>query len=1198
MRPRLGALALALLPLACVARDGQVTSPSLTARSALGAAPPSEVATWTRVAGDYSPDPRVGQAAAYDSNRKVVMVFGGAAALSGDVQTPRQDVWEWNPARGAWRNRTGGGLMPDARSEAAVVYDSARDRFIMFGGRAGSGSDFQDTWEWNPSDGTWTEKTVAGPKPDPRARHAMVYDEKRKVVVLFGGGRTVQATDAATASDVAAIAVAFASTWEYEPVSAAWTDRTPAGAASSPAARYDAGMAWDSKRNLAVLFGGMQKKDDGVDGSPKQDTWEWDGSTGTWTERTLAGNKPSPRFGHGMACDPGRGNMVVFGGYDINTGNALDDLWDWEPQTGTWTERPASASMPSGRVWASLVALGDSTPPRMELVAGSHTADSMSGTSGTSSLFNEVWDLDPSAGTWVKRPTLCAGPAPRSGHAMATDLDTGKIYLFGGAGSASLLNDLWVWSGADWSQCDAAGTSPPVRAEAAMAYDPVRKSLIVFGGTDGSHGSRTGVAPALADTWEWNIAKAAWTQVKAAGMPPGRMDAVMVTDPKRGRIVMVGGGDWGRIPAWADSPDSQSALFDDVWEWNGSTSTWTDVTPPVGLPGPRMLSPAVAVWDTGRGKLVAWDNYDTNQIFEWDPSSHAWTPASFLSPSGPVPSTGAAFDAGRLRMVALGSDSSSTFELDTAAGQWSSRPEPLALQHRTATALAYDNKRAAVVLFGGIGDAAGLRDDTWEYKVTGLGNGTACSGDFANRCASGNCVDGVCCESASCTAACQACNVPDKLGTCAAVAPGIEVAGSCSAETACDGTGKCKAAGGSTCASGAECASGFCSDGVCCDTACKGTCMSCKIPGRIGTCSPYQAGTDPETECGAGTGICKSSCDGLGKCAFPTTACEPCGRCDGLGTCTENYYSPHCNGTGGAGAGGKTGAGGGSGAGGAGGKGGAGAGGSSGAGGASGGSAGGVSSAGVDGSAGFANSGGNHGTGGSDLADAASDGAADTGDAPALGGVDSGGPLAPGTGGSTYDGGGSLLDGGGAVPDGGVGADVRTTVAIQNRGCACHLGKGPAPASGWMLLLGGLGLLLAVRDRCRKKHRGHRGHGAGQDESPDPSSCSSASELLTSACVPVSGSVSGSDQGVAVCVGGSRERERTRSAIRIPAHAHALAHADRDPRVAHEHARALAHSTLDPPTASFWLWPSGCDGSSVVKGSDTLRIRCSRRNSQ
>ena len=63
------------------------------------------------------------------------------------------------------------------------------------------------------------------------------------------------------------------------------------------------------------------------------------------------------------------------------------------------------------------------------------------------------------------------------------------------------------------------------------------------------------------------------------------------------------------------------------------------------------------------------------------------------------------------------------------------------------------------------------------------------------------------------------------------------------------------------CGTGADCPSGFCVDGVCCNTACNGTCQSCNVPGSPGTCTPIAAGTDPAGECGAG-----AACDGLGNC--------------------------------------------------------------------------------------------------------------------------------------------------------------------------------------------------------------------------------------------------------------------------------------------------------------------------------------------
>ena len=51
---------------------------------------------------------------------------------------------------------------------------------------------------------------------------------------------------------------------------------------------------------------------------------------------------------------------------------------------------------------------------------------------------------------------------------------------------------------------------------------------------------------------------------------------------------------------------------------------------------------------------------------------------------------------------------------------------------------------------------------------------------------------------------------------------------------------------GKSCAVADECGSGFCTDGVCCNVACRGPCVSCSQVGLAGTCWPVDAGTsDP-----------------------------------------------------------------------------------------------------------------------------------------------------------------------------------------------------------------------------------------------------------------------------------------------------------------------------------------------------------------
>ena len=73
------------------------------------------------------------------------------------------------------------------------------------------------------------------------------------------------------------------------------------------------------------------------------------------------------------------------------------------------------------------------------------------------------------------------------------------------------------------------------------------------------------------------------------------------------------------------------------------------------------------------------------------------------------------------------------------------------------------------------------------------------------------------------------------------------------------------------CNADGECASKHCSDGVCCNVACTGPCVSCAQPGRLGTCGPTSLGAaDPH-------GICARS---------PASSCGQSGVCDGHGTCT------------------------------------------------------------------------------------------------------------------------------------------------------------------------------------------------------------------------------------------------------------------------------------------------------------------------
>ncbi len=176
---------------------------------------------------------------------------------------------------------------------------------------------------------------------------------------------------------------------------------------------------------------------------------------------------------------------------------------------------------------------------------------------------------------------------------------------------------------------------------------------------------------------------------------------------------------------------------------------------------------------------------------------------------------------------------------------------------------------------------------------------------------------GVACQTAGCTGSTlMFAGRCDGNGTCAAppsqsCAPfTCGAAGqcktTCAADTDCaSGTfcvaGSCgKKPIGASCGASADCNSGNCAQGVCCATACSGTCKSCAVAGSAGTCINVPAGQDPLAQCddqGPSSCLQDGFCDGKGGCETYAagTSCgaatctggtyTPAGKCDGAGTC-------------------------------------------------------------------------------------------------------------------------------------------------------------------------------------------------------------------------------------------------------------------------------------------------------------------------
>ncbi len=132
-----------------------------------------------------------------------------------------------------------------------------------------------------------------------------------------------------------------------------------------------------------------------------------------------------------------------------------------------------------------------------------------------------------------------------------------------------------------------------------------------------------------------------------------------------------------------------------------------------------------------------------------------------------------------------------------------------------------------------------------------------------------------CCNNSDCTGSCVKCDT--STHACVPAKGMDDPNGRCAGT--CDSSGACKSKQGQTCNTVAGgCVSGTtCSpDGVCCDTACTGSCVACDLAGHLGTCTNLAAASSPHTghpSC-AGSGTpCAGTCGGGGVCSYPTASC-------------------------------------------------------------------------------------------------------------------------------------------------------------------------------------------------------------------------------------------------------------------------------------------------------------------------------------
>ncbi len=296
------------------------------------------------------------------------------------------------------------------------------------------------------------------------------------------------------------------------------------------------------------------------------------------------------------------------------------------------------------------------------------------------------------SGNWV-RITTAVSPTARSGMAMAYDPISKEVVLFGGFSASGYLDDTWTFDGKtrSWTQQHPA-TAPPVRTAGNMAYDAVSHQLVLFGGYNGS--------TYLGDTWTWDGASSTWTQQNPAHPPVAVTGPSLFTDPLNGHADNFGGYD--------------GFLYQlHTYQWTGSD--W-QLLQPKTTPGARGAAAA---------GLNAADHYvvlfgglaDINPNNTWEWNGTNWIEESPAQQPVLLYDAGTAYDSMLKQVVLFGGGSGGVDQNQTwewTGSTWVTIVTPTTPAPRELHGMTFDQQGARIVMFGGQ-DGGTFLNDTWVF---------------------------------------------------------------------------------------------------------------------------------------------------------------------------------------------------------------------------------------------------------------------------------------------------------------------------------------------------------------------------------------------------------------------------------------------------------------------------------------------------
>lgn len=290
-----------------------------------------------------------------------------------------------------------------------------------------------------PLAANWANLTNASAAAPPGAgNYGFVYDPALGGTVLFGGYGYGASDD----------------TWLFS--NGSWIDLT-SQLVNSPGANYGQAAAYDPAGGELVAFGGGFASPGyvGVDST-------WLLNTTGWTKLDVTGgSSPSERTEAEMAYYPACSCLILFGGYEGETGNPGYSLPrdTWEFANNSWTRLSPGGITPPA-IYGGLMVY-DAVGDRLLLFGG-----------GTNAMYAYQ------GGNWSALSDTTVPSQLSDGWAAAAPTANGSILAYGGLGCAgtagTYCNLTWSFQNGSWAAVSPAeGSLPPPMAFPEMVLDPL-----------------------------------------------------------------------------------------------------------------------------------------------------------------------------------------------------------------------------------------------------------------------------------------------------------------------------------------------------------------------------------------------------------------------------------------------------------------------------------------------------------------------------------------------------------------------------------------------------------------------------------------------------------------------------------------------------------------------------------------------------